>query len=71
MKTCIGLNKQYVSLYAMILNLNCFAVIIHIFTHVIIRVTYILRINDLGFNVQFNIWYHDKMFCCVKLHNFR
>ena len=43
---------------------------LHILLNLIICVMDIQRINNSRWNVQFNIWYHDKISYNVKLHHF-
>ena len=43
----VGLDKDGMSLYGIHINLNNFAVILHILLHVIMRVTDIQRMDDL------------------------
>ena len=51
----VGLNRDCVSLYEILINLNNFAIILHILLHVIICVTDIIRMNYLRYKVQFDI----------------
>ena len=52
----VVLDRDCMSLYEIQINLNHFAAILHILIHVIIRVTYIQRMDDLRYNVQFYIY---------------
>ena len=66
----VGLDKDGMSLYGIHINLNNFAVILHILLHVIICVTGILITNCLRYNVQLNIWYCKKSLTMLDCVNF-
>ena len=66
----VQLKIYCVSLYEMNINMNDFSFILRISLHVVMCVTENFRVIYLRYNVQFNIWYHDKTPSCVKPRNF-
>ena len=70
MEIYLGLDRDCMSLYEIYINLNHFAVILHILIHVIICVTDIQIMNDSRYNTQLNIWYSYKISYHVEPHRF-
>ena len=67
----VGLNIYCVALYEMHINLNQFVVILSISLHVILYLIHSCMMNDLRYNVQFNIIDSDRTSSYIELCNFQ